>query len=384
MAKESQKAKPKKPASGAGLFISFFALGGVLGYFAGQQLDVGKPFGENLLHLGAIASGVFAAIYLQMLLHEAGHLLFGLATGYKFVSFRIGSFVWIKIDGRVRLRRMALAGTGGQCLLDPPDWQGEKTPFALYNLGGSFANLAVAAVFGGLYAAFEQTEAASALFLPMAAIGLFFSTLNGVPLRLGMMNNDGDNALSIARGKKTGVLRALWLQLKIHAQTAKGVRLKDMPDEWFAPIPGASQQESLVKQMEVLACSRLLDALNIDLAKEKMAALFESEGGLVGLQRNMLAVDAIFCELVSSNSPEAVQKLMDKAVLKFMKAMRKFPSVIRTQYALALLRDKDAEKAARFKAVFGKAAAQHPYPSDIQSERELMEYAAKSAEGGQA
>ena len=31
---------------------------------------------------------LFIAGYLQIILHEAGHLLFGLATGYKFISYR--------------------------------------------------------------------------------------------------------------------------------------------------------------------------------------------------------------------------------------------------------------------------------------------------------
>ena len=39
---------------------------------------------------------LFIAGYLQIILHEAGHLLFGLATGYKFISFRIGKLTLIK------------------------------------------------------------------------------------------------------------------------------------------------------------------------------------------------------------------------------------------------------------------------------------------------
>jgi hypothetical protein len=59
--------------------------------------------------------------------------------------------------------------------------------------------------------------------------------------------------------------------------------------------------------------------------------------------------------------------------MKFMKQMRKFPSVIRTEYAYALLYEKDASKAERIEAQFAKCAKHHPYPSDIESERELLQ-----------
>lgn len=36
------------------------------------------------------------AVFVQIILHEGGHLIFGLATGYRFVSFRVGSLTLIK------------------------------------------------------------------------------------------------------------------------------------------------------------------------------------------------------------------------------------------------------------------------------------------------
>ena len=56
-----------------------------------------------------------------------------------------------------------------------------------------------------------------------------------------------------------------------------------------------------------------------------------------------------------------------------MKSMKKFPSVLRTWYAYALLAERDGEKARKIKDQFEKCAKSYPYPSDIASERELME-----------
>ena len=62
-----------------------------------------------------------------------------------------------------------------------------------------------------------------------------------------------------------------------------------------------------------------------------------------------------------------------------MKAMRTFPSVIRTEYAYAVLGEKNSEKAAKAMRLFEKVAKTYPYPNDINSERELIEIAQENA-----
>ena len=64
---------------------------------------------------------------------------------------------------------------------------------------------------------------------------------------------------------------------------------------------------------------------------------------------------------------------------KILKAMKKTPSVLRTEYAYALLAEKDPDKAEGIRAQFEKSAAASPYPGDILSERELMDIAAEAA-----
>ena len=70
--------------------------GAALGIFAGKDLFEiveGVSFGEYLLHVAWLIVMMTAAFYLQTILHEGGHLVCGLLTGYRFVSFRIGSWM---------------------------------------------------------------------------------------------------------------------------------------------------------------------------------------------------------------------------------------------------------------------------------------------------
>ena len=95
--------------------------------------------------------GVLVTYYVSIIVHEGGHLVFGLISGYRFCSFRIGSLMWINQDGKIQLRRFNLAGTGGQCLMTPPAEKESKAQIITYNLGGVIANLILAAVFALLY-----------------------------------------------------------------------------------------------------------------------------------------------------------------------------------------------------------------------------------------
>lgn len=90
--------------------------GAALGIFAGKDLFEiveGVSFGEYLLHVAWLIVMMTAAFYLQTILHEGGHLVCGLLTGYRFVSFRIGSWMVQRENGRLRFHRYTLAGTAG-------------------------------------------------------------------------------------------------------------------------------------------------------------------------------------------------------------------------------------------------------------------------------
>lgn len=55
--------------------------------------------------------------------------------------------------------------------------------------------------------------------------------------------------------------------------------------------------------------------------------------------------------------------------------MKKHPSIIRTEYIYALIYKNQKEKAEEMKERFEKSAIKYPYKSDIESERELINYA---------
>lgn len=105
-------------------------VGGICGCFIAFYMEFFINEGLIMNHSFFILVGVpllmIVAFYLQMIIHEAGHLLFGLCTGYRFLSFRIGNLMWVKQDEKLKLRRLKITGTGGQCLMAPPNMKDGK------------------------------------------------------------------------------------------------------------------------------------------------------------------------------------------------------------------------------------------------------------------
>lgn len=357
-----------------------FAASGVFGAGCGillvnhvQSISKELSLGASIVQMGFLLLGVYLMLLLQIVIHEAGHLVFGLLSGYRFSSFRVGSLMCVKERGRLRFKRLALAGTGGQCLMSPPDLVDGKLPFVWYNLGGSVMNLISGLLFLGLYLLWRDVPYVSFLLLLAGGIGFFYALLNGIPLRLGTVDNDGYHVRSMR--KNPAALRAFWIQLKVNESIAEGTLLKDMPDEWFLLPSDRDMKSSLVATIGVFAVSRLVDEHRFQEAYELMEHLLSANTGMIGLHRSLMLCDKIFYELIHENRREELDAVLNKEQKKFMKQMKTFPSVIRTEYAYALLAEKDEKKAEEMLQKFEKAALNYPYPKEIENERRLMEVA---------
>lgn len=376
-----KKQKKKKGSRGAFLLLlPSLIIGALCGLMIVRYADLGSEEGGGSLTVLLLFASLIAGIYLQTAVHEAGHLVCGLLSGYRFCSFRIGSLMLLRSGGKLRLCRLSIAGTGGQCLMCPPEPKDGRIPVRLYNLGGALANLLLSAILLVLYFLTRPLPIATALLMA-AAIGFLFAATNGIPMRAGLIENDGKNAFSLEKNEEAN--RAFYLQLRINEMTAEGVRLRDMPEEWFTLPESADRKNALIAAIDVFAANRMMDMHRFEEAEASIRALL-SRGGAIDLHKNLLTCDLI-CLLLRNGRRAEAAALVTKQQRSFMRAMKKFPTVIRTEYMLDRFVFKDASGARLQAARFVRLARHYPYPSDIASERELLmalEEGAKAAETG--
>lgn len=362
--------------------IMFYLVMGLAGAACGilmmkvirSSIPAGAPLTKTLVRIGAMLILFYIAAILQIIIHEGGHLVFGLLTGYKFCSFRVYSFMWIKDSERIRFKRISIAGTGGQCLMAPPGAENGKIPASIpvlmYNFGGAIMNLIAAAIAGGLALGCPEGSVIRMFLLFLVIIGVAFALLNGLPLRMGAVNNDGRNALDLAKDPEA--CRSFWISMKVNELASRGIRVKDMPKEWFTVPAEKDLQNGITAVRGVLAAGRLMDQQRFTEADELMKRFLEGKNGIVGVYRGLLGNDRMFIELITENRPEVLEAMKTPEQLKIMRAMKRYPSVLRTEYAYSLLAKKEPENAKKILREFEKSARSYPYPGEIEAERELI------------
>lgn len=323
-----------------------------------------------LLNFILLYLGIFFGVFLHIVVHEAGHLVFGLLTGYRFSSFRIGSFMLFKSGNRWKMKRMSIPGTGGQCLMEPPEIKNGKMPFVWYNLGGSIFNLllSIGLILIALWS--EGFLFIRVLLITVGLIGIYFACVNGIPLKITGLYNDGKNLLFIKESEEA--LKAFWIQLQVSKEQNLGKRICEMPKEWFYIPQKESMKNPMITSIGIFTYSRFLEEGNYEKAQDLLEDLVDPAIAMNGLYRNLLKCDYIFIELMGENRIDKLNMLYTEDFKKYMKQIKNFPSVIRLEYAFALLREGDLEKANKLEKQFEKRAKTYPYQGDIEVEKQLM------------
>lgn len=299
-------------------------------------------FSESVIAavVGAVAF-ILSGIVL-VIVHETGHFVCGIMSGYSFVSFRIFNFTIIKIDGRLRVKRFSIDGTGGQCLLTPPDLPLEKIPVEWYNFGGVFFNIiAMLAVAPLLLVKGHPFVTECVVIFMLAAFLLIL--LNGIPMKLGGVGNDGYNM--IVMRKNMIARRGLVVSLRANVLIQEGVRPKDMPDALFVISEKIDYRNPLEVTLPMMVASRLVDEMRYAEALTEYEGLYGHRDEIIPLYVKEIACELVFLRLMNDDMAGAAALLDDK-LRKYIEAYRKvMSSKERILCAVALKLDNDREKA---------------------------------------
>ena len=316
---------------------------------------------------------LFIAGYLQIILHEAGHLLFGLATGYKFISFRIGKLTLIKEKGRFKIKYFKIPGTAGQCLLLPPDVSPQQLPFILYNLGGVLMNLFSAIVAILLLTTIPSIFTPLKLFLLFTAlIGILFALLNGIPMKRSGIVNDGYNLRLMQKSLESR--QALILQLKVNALFQEGTRLRDMPAEWFTG-EDTEYSNPLLTGVKGFCVSRLIDQKEFAQAEKLSQEILAHREEVIPLFVLEAECELLFLELIGQCRSEVIEELYSTSLQQYISRFGETSTgKQRLQCALALLWEKDRKAAEEIYNSVCRKRNHYLMKAETEMDIELMEW----------
>ena len=204
----------KKIINGLLQILGIMIVGGIIGY------AVGKIAGDTLSRVDKpniilfLITGIIAFV-LHIIVHEVGHLFFGLLSGYKFISFRVFDFKIMKDEnGKFKIRYERLAGTGGQCLMRAPEYVEGKFRYKLYLLGGVTFNLVFSIVFWLVLPSYYT--------LLFALIGYALAFLNLIPMGF----NDGMTFYHASKDETTRFILFLQLEYVYYQSIGKNLLIE--------------------------------------------------------------------------------------------------------------------------------------------------------------
>lgn len=354
----------------------FVIIGGICGFFGGivmgRSLKQGSGGSEALLMFVWFVVALYLAMFLQIVIHEGGHFLFGKISGYKFCSFRIGSLMLIFDKGKYKWKKFNIAGTGGQCLMTPPEGDGYEYPYLLYNLGGSITNSIVGILSLMIYFIVPHNAYLTLFLLTLFILGIAFALMNAIPLKIAGMANDGLNAFSL--GKDRQARHAFWLQLYINGLIASGTRLRDQPSHLFELPEDIDYTNTLNCSLGVMRCNYLQDIRQFEESKLLSEYMIEHAPGTLEIQKNELRCELLYFEMLGECRQDEIERMYTKKVQKYIKITSSYVSRKRLLYAYEVLVMKSVEGAKKQLEAFEKTAKTYPYSAEIEGEREQIEF----------
>lgn len=342
----------KKQSKGMLLFFVICVLIGAgigagaasFGIRAEIYLDSIKPFylpeALDFLYFIFFLGYYLITMVLHTVIHEAGHLVFGLLSGYRFLSFRVFSFTIVKNDGKLAIKKLKVLGTMGQCLMEPPQWRDDRPyPYVIYNLGGGLLNiLSSILMIPLLFAGSTLWAWIAGLFI---FTGILFAITNLVPMTLGVPN-DGKNCLDCFKSRDTQ--RAFYLQLKINAELSNGAELTGFPVEIFqVQTPEGKKISALNAALYLLEYYWYLANGRKAEAETALASMEQKKGKLITAYINSIDLERLYF-LVSQKAP-IEQIAAYYTVLRPAFLQNTDLSVMRVKYAYYLLLNEEEREA---------------------------------------
>ncbi len=274
----------------------------------------------------------------------------------------------LKTEDGIKIKKMKMAGTAGQCLLLPPIGDETEYPVVLYNLGGLIMNLVLSGIcLLVLLLLPERNSVAGLVFAELMVVGLTVFATNALPLS--EMGTDGANTIILKKNKEAR--RAFRYALNIVSALSMGTEIGEMPSEWYAFDDSVPMDNPLVVGQAVNRFNYLMEQEQYEAAYEFGFYILDNASSINMLHKGAIRLELLFMDLVMFDRKEKAME-MHKTYEKDFKQIATLISCTRMQYAYYTLAEPDEKKAEAQKKLFETLAKGYPYKQEIRTERKMF------------
>ena len=328
-----------------------------IGFGITRIREVTKPEGNSYLWLATMLFLSVLTLILgqkvQVFFHELGHLIGGILTGYKFVSFTTSKWTLIKADGKLRWKKYSYGGAAGRVLSLPPAPKVGTTPYKLMMSGGIITDFFFSIIYFSLFLTLTNSVPwLACICLVMASSSLHSVLLNGLPFNNDGVTTDGYILTGLGRARDKTALPVFIANLRAEALLQTGVPVGDLPTALFDPLTTSNMTNSIHHvSLAAQKSAQLLDNERFTEAKEIILNLNTYEEIKLPIQAEHLLL-----ELITTTDQDIIQQLYTDELKNFLATISTHEnqkvSVFRLLYACARLIDKDDAKAQEYLTLF--------------------------------
>lgn len=330
------------------------------------------PFYDNFVIITLVILIIIFSAYLNLIIHELGHFIFGKLTGYNLISFRIGSFSLVRNGEKIELKRYTIPGTEGQCLMDPPDLdENNDYPVILYNFGGSLMNIIISFIFYIIFLLTKEIPLINVFCLSMIFIGMYLAILNGIPMKNNDLANDGYNGVFLNKDKYAK--KAFWCQLRITKEMSLGKRLGSIDENLFNIDSKGNRNNHHITTIDIFKINRLMDQHKFEEAKIEIIELLSNpEINILGVHEFLLTIDLLYIDLMNGSTREEINETIYKDFNSFLCRSKYMLAAIRFEYTYELLINDNKYRSVDYINKFNKIEKTYPYRGEVEMEKELI------------
>jgi hypothetical protein len=207
----------KKKQGKAARMIWGIGAGVIMGLvLASNDFKLGEP-------IWIVLPAIILAVYLQVIIHELGHMVMGSLGGYRLYSFRVLGFILQKENERFKLSYQKAVGYGGLCMMFPPAGA-SRGQNLLFFAGGILFNFLSFAVFAMILSYAAPEEGFGRIFLYASLwVSLFMGLMNAIPFKNRRnYESDGKHIRNAIQGNET--YRDMMSLYNLSVRSSAGVR----------------------------------------------------------------------------------------------------------------------------------------------------------------
>ena len=301
---------------------------------------------------------IVASIFIQIFLHEIGHSIAAIFLGYDFTFFRLGSIALVKKNGKLKIAKFEIPGTGGQALFAPKGKSYENFPYKSYMYAGIISNLFFS-ILAFIIMYFNKNYFLDQFSYFFASVGIYIFLTNGLRIDADILND----AMQVKLLDKYEEYRIFTkYNLKIARLLVDGKEIKDMDQDEVDFILSCDNQFA---EMGILKGDYYSQNLDLDKAKEEYEKALDKEVLSGKLQKQALINEIIYLSLIKKDQAN-YEKYFTKEFEFFLdNFLLKLVNGYYTKYAKLLLIDKDQKAAEELKTQYIRFRKNYIFESEI-------------------